>query len=240
MERVRAVRAPQANDWSSSSCLQHGAVRPRHTDGVPMRRLLGSGAWKPLVWLVLVIVATTAWTGCNGPQGGTSPCPCESAELPPPVDTTLMAYLSKARAIHHEADLLEQDDRWADAVARLESLIATPSPGGGTLPEVQEVLADTFARVAELRGRLDQFDEAEKAVHEGLERAPAGSYFEGHLYEVRGVTEQRRAAALAEKGDTTAARTAREAAMKAFERAVEIQDHVVDRALGGDGGAGAK
>ena len=186
---------------------------------------------------VVAVAASVAWTGCNAPQGGAGACPCESAELPPPVGTTLMAYLSKARAVHHEADLLEQDQRWADAAARLESLIATPAPGGGTLPEVQEVLAETFARVAEMRGRLGQFDEADKAVQQGLRRAPAGSYFEGHLFEVRGVNEQRRAERLAEQGDASGARTAREAAMKAFERAVEIQDHVVDRALAGDGGA---
>lgn len=193
-----------------------------------------------LVLAIAAMAAWPAWTACNGSQGGSSPCPCESAELAPPVDTTLMAYLSKARAVHHQADLLEQDERWADAIVALESLIATPAPGGGTLPEVQEVLADTFARIAGLQGRLGQFDDAERAVQEGLKRAPAGSYFEGHLFEVRGVNEQRRAESLMQQGDTAAARAAREAAMKAFERAVEIQDQVVDRALGGDGGADAR
>lgn len=187
--------------------------------------------------VVAVLVAIAGATGCEGAKGGAGGCPCDSAEQTPPVDAALMAYLSKARAIHHEADLLEEDGRVAEAEEKLTALVTAPAPGGGVMPEVREVLADAHARAAELRGRLGRFDDAEKSVQEGLKHAPAGSYFEGHLHEVRGVVEQRRSEVLARAGDAAAARKARDAAMRSFERAVEIQDAVVDRALGGEGGA---
>ena len=152
----------------------------------------------------------------------------------------MMAYLSKARAVHHEADLLEQDDRLSDAVDRLQALAEGPEPGGGTLPEVEEVMAETRARLAELRGRLGRFDAAAQDVEQGLRHAPADSYFEGHLEEVRGLNEERRAKVLAERGDVSGAKSARQAAMRAFDRAVEIQDRVVTRALATDGGADSR
>lgn len=188
-------------------------------------------------WLAAATaLAMALLAGCNG-SDRSADCPCASSALPPPVDSSLMAYLSKARAIHHEADLLEQEGRIADAAKKLEELIASAAPGGGVMPEVQEVLSDTYARVADLTSRQGRFDEAERAIREGLGRAPAASYFEGHLFEVRGLNEQRRAEHLAKDGQADASRAAREAAMRAFERAVEVQDSVVDRALGNDGGA---
>jgi len=192
-------------------------------------------------WTVAAIVVEAAMGGgCDGSRSAAGGCPCESADVAPPVDTVLMAYLSKARVVHHEVDLLEQDDRLAEAVAKLQELAGAAAPGGGTLPEVQEVLADTFARLADLQSRTGRYDDAARSIEDGLKRAPAGSYFEGHLYEVRGVSEQRRADFLATRGDVAAARAAREAAMKAFERALEIQDQVVSRALQGDGGVDAR
>ena len=64
-----------------------------------------------------------------------------------PIDTALVAYLSEARALHHKANLAEDGRDLAGAVAALEALANAPHP---TSPEVDEVLADTDARLAEL------------------------------------------------------------------------------------------
>ncbi len=192
-------------------------------------------------WTVAATVAVAAMVGgCDGARSAAGGCPCDPVEVAPPVDTALMAYLSKVRVVHHEVDLLEQEDRLAEAIAKLQDLASAVAPGGGTLPEVQEVLADTLARLADLQSRAGRYDDAARSIEDGLKRAPAGSYFEGHLYEVRGVSEQRRADSLATRGNVAAARVARDAAMKAFERAVEIQDQVISRALQGDGGVDAR
>jgi tetratricopeptide (TPR) repeat protein len=165
-------------------------------------------------------------------------CACEGADAAPPVDTVLMAYLSKARSLHHEADLREQQEDLRGAVAALERLVETPVPGASAaLEEAREVLADARARLADLRGQLGEFERAERDVDEGLSRAPKESYFEGHLYEVRGVNAERRAKALSERGERREADSARREAMKAFEQAVAIQDKVIHKALRDGGGA---
>ena len=146
------------------------------------------------------------------------------------VSPVLLAFLSKARAAHHKADLsLEAGDR-AGAIRALEPVVAGAAPPGG-LPEVAEVAADTRARLADLRSEEGDFNGALRDVEAGLALAPGPSHFRGHLVEVRGVVEERRARALAEKGDSEAAERARKAAMAAFEEAIAIQDEVIAKAL---------
>jgi len=154
-----------------------------------------------------------------------------------PVDTMLMAYLSKARSLHHQADMREEAGDAKGAVAALEKLAGTPVPGGAQpMQEAQEVLADTFARMAELRAQLGELDAAERDVQQGLLRAPKVSFFEGHLIEVRGVIEQKRAKALSEKGDKEASERERRKAFEDFDQAVRLQDQVIDRLLPDAGG----
>ena len=153
----------------------------------------------------------------------------------PVVDSVLLAFLSKARAAHHKADVAEASGDPAAAVATLESLTSGARPGG-SLPEVGEVLADTHARIADLRSARGEFDAAIRDVDAGLAFATETTYFRGHLFEVRGLVEERRAKALAGKGDAVAASAARKAAIDAFDEAVRIQDEVIASALG-DGGA---
>lgn len=165
--------------------------------------------------------------GAPGAPGAPACAPCEQAQVVSPV---LLAFLSKARAAHHKADLsLEAGDR-AGAIRALEPVVAGAAPPGG-LPEVAEVAADTRARLADLRSEEGDFDGALRDVEAGLALAPGPSHFRGHLVEVRGVVEERRARALAEKGDSEAAERARKAAMAAFEEAIAIQDEVIAKAL---------
>ena len=198
--------------------------------------MMSSGALARIVTGMALLAAIAGTTACNG-GSSSAPCTCAEADAPPPVDATLMAYLSKARSVHHQADQQEEAGDITQAIGSLERLVSTPVPGGATpLPEAQEVLADTLARLADLRGRSGAFDDAERDIQRGLERAPADSYFAGHLFEQRGVNEERRAKSLADGGDAAGAEAARKRAFEAFERAVTIQDRVIQRELARDGG----
>ncbi len=189
---------------------------------------------KRLACLLLVGALITA--GCAR-RDAPAPTACASADALI-VDPALFAFLSKARATHHEADIAEQAGDRGRAIARLDALVrgAQPSSGGGNAPEIAEVIADARARLAELRSAGGEFDAAEADVAEGLRVAPGVTHFRGHLLEVRGVVEERRAKELAKRGDHAAAARANAEAVRAFEEAIAVGDDVISRALG-DAGA---
>jgi hypothetical protein len=144
-----------------------------------------------------------------------------------------MAFLSVARALHHEADIAEARSDTPGAVAALERLVSMPSPRA---TEVDEVLADAHARLAELRLRTKDLEGAGADVRAGLDRAREPTYFRGHLLEVAGLVEEARAASFADAGNKDEAARARSKAMQLLEDAVRIQQAVIDRALS-DGGS---
>lgn len=165
-----------------------------------------------------------------------APCSCAPAGV---VDVTLLAFLSKARAAHHQADIAEQEGRAAAAVQVLDRLVAEPIPARArSAAEVREVLADTHARLAEIKSGLGRFDEAKRDVAQGLKLARERTHFRGRLMEVRGLVEERHAKKLAADGDAEGARAANARAVAAFEKAIEIQAIVIEQALG-DAGVGA-
>lgn len=187
------------------------------------------------IWTWLLIAWAAVLMGGCGQRAQDG----NGAGTPPPVDTMLVAYLSKARALHHQADMHEEQGDVRKAVGALEKIVSTPVPGGDRpMPEAQEVIADTRARMAGLREQLGELDEAERDIEEGLKRAPKVSFFEGHLIEIRGVIAQRRAKELGEKGDKTGAERERRKAFEDFDRAVQIQDKVIERLLPDGGGQG--
>lgn len=152
------------------------------------------------------------------------------------VDPVLLAFLSKARAAHHKADAAEASGDMAAAISSLESLTQGPRPGGERpLVEVREVLSDTYARLADLQSARGQFDAAQEQVRAGLEITTEVTYFRGHLFEVRGLIEERRAKAFEERGEIERAKDARKSAIAAFDEAVRIQDQVIMNALGDAG-----
>lgn len=163
----------------------------------------------------------------TGPTGGASSV---NQEI---VDDVLLAYLSSARSIHHEADIQEDQGDVAGAIKTLERLTTQPPPRKG--PEVDDVLAETYARLGDLRAQLGDFDAGEREIDVGLGLAPDVSYLRGHLLEVRGVIEEKRSKSLATKGDLAGAAKARDAAMAAYEAAIGIQDEVIRRGTA-DGG----
>jgi hypothetical protein len=157
----------------------------------------------------------------------------------PAVDLELLAYLSQARALHHEANLREAAGQDAEAAATLERLIAARRPHeSARVPEIEEVLADTHARVAELRLRAGDVEAASRAVRDGMAHAPEPTYFRGHLLEVEGIVEETRAARLADAGRADEAKKARAVALERLDQAVKVQEKVIERSLqGADGGS---
>jgi hypothetical protein len=145
------------------------------------------------------------------------------------VDPVLLAFLSQARSAHHVADQHEESQDVAGALRALQALVAGPKPADAT-PEVAEVLADTRARMADLLSRSGRFEQADKELEVGLTNARESSYFRGHLFEVRGLVEERRAKALSGTGRGQEAEKARERSLAAYEEAMRIQAEVIQRA----------
>jgi len=150
------------------------------------------------------------------------------------LDDARMAWLSKARAVHLQADLAESDGNEAEAAVLLNAFVKAPPPGGESPPpEEREVLADTFARLADLDGRGGKFASAREFVRQGLDLAKERTQFRGRLFEVLGAVEKRAADELRAKGDEPGATAAKTRSLVALKEAVAIQEQVIERALGG-------
>ncbi len=162
-------------------------------------------------------------------------CACAEADAKL-VDQALVAWLSKARTLHHLADVAETEGAVDQAITPLEQLVDGSLPPGPP-QEVSEVLADTYARMAELRTRSGDFERADRDVAAGLDRAPAATYFRGHLLEVRGLIYEKLSEKLERAGKHSEAKQVREKAIGASLEAVRIQDEVIKGALGDAGSA---
>ncbi|MCU0681046.1 MAG: tetratricopeptide repeat protein [Polyangiaceae bacterium] len=194
--------------------------------GSPSRRLAGP-------WLLAGALAMLAACASERPQPAPRPCPSEASSAAA-IDPPLLAFLSKARSLHHQADVAEAEQDAPRAVGALERIVAEPPPKPlAGRPEVEEVLSDAFARLAELRTGQGDFGRASADIERGLTHATEPSYFRGHLFEVRGLVEERHADALAREGKGDDAKQARRRAIEASEEAVRIQDEVIRRAVGG-------
>ena len=153
---------------------------------------------------------------------------CAALDAGAPVDPVLLAFLSRARAAHHLADDLEGD--LSASAQPLERLVSGPVPRLGNTelaPEVREVLADTFARLADLHSRQGAFDRALQDIQQGLNHAREPNYFRGHLLETEGLVEERHAKAL-ETSDPVAAAAIRKRAIELLEQAMVVQSGVIE------------
>jgi hypothetical protein len=196
----------------------------------------------------IALILLVAVSGCArevARDTGDKTCACEDTSGKP-VDQALLAWLSKARSLHHLADLAESEEQPGDAgvdsidkaIAPLEQLVSGTVPGGNP-PEVREVMADTYARLAELRARRGDFERADKDVTSGLGYAPDKTYFRGHLLEVRGLVYDKLSQNLERSGKSAEAKVARQKAMQASFEAVRMQDEVIKSTLG-DAGSKAR
>jgi hypothetical protein len=157
---------------------------------------------------------------------------CPGLDAGTPVDPVLLAFLSRARAAHHLADGLEIGGDLAASAAPLQRLVEGPIPrvsSAELAPEVREVLADTYARLADLHSRQGAFERALEDVQLGLGHAHEPNYFQGHLLETEGLVEERHAKAL-ETSDPQAATAIRKRAIGLLERAMAVQSGVIERA----------
>jgi tetratricopeptide (TPR) repeat protein len=181
----------------------------------------------PIVALALLVAAALPLSACSRDPGSSlGGCTCQDAQ--PLVDPALVAYLSRARAAHHVADEQENQGNLSAAALALDRLVAALRPARtGAYAEVNEVLADTHARLADLRSRLGEFDSAIRHVQLGLRRAKSPTYFRGHLFEVLGLVNERQSAAFKAKGNVAQAEASRQRALDAFEQAMKIQDAVI-------------
>lgn len=179
-----------------------------------------------LATLALLAIALATAIGCRERDKGKE----DSSTV---VDMELMAFLSEARALHHQANLKEEANDLRGAATAMRRLVTARRPHEGkTPPEVEEVLADAYARLAELELRQGAVAPATEAIKAGLTHAPEPSYFRGHLVEVEGLVEEARSLALADAGKPEEAAHARERAIQLLEEVVRIQDQVIRRSLG--------
>jgi hypothetical protein len=187
--------------------------------------------------LVLAALSFAIVVACAKRDGGLdAPAPAKDAGAV--VDVEVMAFLSEARALHHEANIREDEGDLGGAVTVMRRLVAASRPHPEqSVPEVEEVLADAWARVAELELKRHDLDEAAKGVKEGLTHAPDPTYFRGHLLEVEGIIEEARAADYTDAGNKSEAQKARTRAIELLQEAVRVQEQVIGKALVVEGGA---
>lgn len=173
----------------------------------------------------LVVIATLlgsiALPACSRPK-------CDDAEVgDKPVDQRLVAYLSMASALHHEADLAESRNDGAGALAALVRLIDAPIPGSYT--EVREVRADTLARAGELSMQQRAFERAGTLLARGLDEVPEENYYRGRLLEVSGLLLEAESKQLEADGKLAEAEAKKRDAIGKLEQAVRIQQAVIER-----------
>ena len=200
-------------------------------------RTLRSAFLTAVVTVGLPVSLASSVVGCAkkeaAPSSTATTAPVDAA---PVVDLQVMAFLSEARALHHEANIKEDEGDLASAVTVMMRLVRATHPHADqTIPEVEEVLADAWARLAELNLKQRDLDAAARAVTEGLAHAPEPTYFRGHLLEVEGIILEARATDLADAGKKNEAQRARARAIELLQEAVKVQEQVIGRALG-DGG----
>jgi hypothetical protein len=181
---------------------------------------------------IATAIAIGAHFGCKGADPNmTNAQPADSSGAQP-IDTDVMAFLSAARALHHEADIKEDAHDLPGAIAAMDRLTRLPRPHPNAIVvEVEEVLADSFARRAELLLRMNDIDGALGDIDKGLEHATDPTYFRGHLLEVEGIVEKTRAESLADAGHAAEAARAKERAISLLEEAVRVQEQVIVRSL---------
>jgi hypothetical protein len=168
-------------------------------------------------------------------------CPTVPSASGQVIDRALVAFLSKAKAVHHKVDLLLSDvgaggSSVEDAIAALQQLVAGPRPtgsiaGDSTPPiEVREVLADSRARLAGLLSEHAKHDAAEAQLRRGLSELPERNLYRGRLMEMLGVVEEARYRQLLAAGEKEQAKRAKARAVSAFGQAISLHDEVI-RAL---------
>ena len=233
-------RRQRADRSDRDGARQRLARKPVRHVGRPMSRFgtsdRGNLSLRSALALLFAALLALVLACAKARDAGEAPAPAQAADAGPVLDVEVMAFLSEARALHHEANIKEDDGDVPAAITVMNRLVGATLPHQGQrIPEVEEVLADAWARLAELHLKRHNLDEGNKAVKEGLAHAPNPTYFRGHLLEVEGILEETRATDLADAGKKDDAQKARARAIELLQEAVKVQEQVIGRALG-DGG----
>ena len=184
-------------------------------------------------WLAVSLLgALMALGACDRSTPASGSCPPVPAASVAPIDRALLAFLSKAKAAHHQADIAQDDGDQNGAIAALQGLVAGPRPGGERPAiEIREVMADSRARMAGLLSATSEHDAAEAQLRRGLAELPERNLYRGRLMEMLGVVEEARYRAFKAAGEHDKASRAKARAVRAFDGAISIQDEVIRRLL---------
>ena len=178
--------------------------------------------------LATALVAAGCSSREDGAAAGGEP-EARVTQLTEPTDALseeLMLALALAKNHHHKADVYLKQARFEDAVNEIRQILSVPFPEDA--PEGQDVRLDARARLAKLLVTRGQLDEAMAVVDGGIEGARRESFFLGNLHSVRGEVWEARAVAVEEE-DPAAAREARVEAIRAFDRAIEIENRLLEK-----------
>ncbi len=162
----------------------------------------------------------------------------DADEAHAPVDTEIMAFLSEARALHHQANLKEEA---GDLAGRRSARWSASSRRAGRIPSARRPRSKRSSPTRTRGSPSSSSDRraSSRARADGGRRAgsstrPEPTYFRGHLVEVAG---PHRGGARRASSPTRASRDeatqAREKAIQLLEEVVKIQDQVIQRSLGG-------
>ncbi len=142
-----------------------------------------------------------------------------------------MALISAARALHHEADVLESSGDIAGAQRAVQRVLGLRAPSA--VRESEDIRSDAFGRVAELALRLNDPQTALDRADEGLREARRDNVLKARLLLVRGRALRGLGDQAQARGDTTASASRRREAIDALERSIHMNERVLEAALDG-------
>jgi tetratricopeptide (TPR) repeat protein len=188
--------------------------------------------FKLTLGVLVVVVATLAWSACKSSQEPTQGSGVTQVTDPADaIDQKLMVALSQAKNFHHKAKVYMSDGNTAAAIASVREILSLRFPDKA--PEADDVRNDARALLARLLVGQGQLDEAMNVVNEGL-ASGRESFFVANLYTVQGEIHQARADALSEATDPAAKAKLveeRHAAIESFDKSNQIDKKLQDQLM---------
>lgn len=150
---------------------------------------------------------------------------CNRDDLATRGDEAMLLMLSEARALHRRADIHLLDGDVHAAIADIREVLAIRFPAGHA--DGEDSLLDAHARLARLhlsQGGEDAERQALAQVEAGRKLATRDSFFRANLESVAAEIYEARAK---RQSDPAAAKEARKEAVRALERAIAIDRHLL-------------
>jgi tetratricopeptide (TPR) repeat protein len=176
--------------------------------------------------LAAAAIAITCCSPESDESGGGETSVTELIDPRDALGEDLMVALAQAKNFHHKADVYLKDARLDDAIASVRQILAIRFPDNA--PEAEDVILDARARLAKLLVTSGAIEEAMVVVDHGLRDASRDSFFVANLHTVRGEVWEARALRSDEAGENEAARASRHQAIEAFDRAIQINEALLE------------